>query len=240
MTIQNFESTHVEPHTKSKNVRLNWLRAAVLGANDGIVSTAGLVVGVAGATSSNVAIVTAGVAGIVAGAISMAAGEYVSVSSQKDSEKAMLEKERQELIEHPEEELKELELIYEGKGLSRKTAVLVAKELTEKDAYAAHIDAELGIDPNDLTNPMHAAVASAASFLAGSIIPIVAIIIAPQSQKVLITFISVIIALAITGTISAHTGGSSKRIATIRVVIGGVIAMVVTYGIGRLIGISGL
>lgn len=240
MTTQDLEPTHFEPHNKSKNVHLNWLRASVLGANDGIMATAGLVVGVAGATSSNLAIITAGVAGIVAGAISMAAGEYVSVSSQRDSEKSLLEKERQELVEVPEEELKELEQIYEQKGLSHKTAVLVAKELTEKDAYAAHIDAELGIDPNDLTNPVHAAVASALSFLAGSSIPMATIVIAPQPHKVVATFISVIIALAFTGTLSAHSGGSSKRIATVRVVVGGIIAMAVTFGIGRLIGTSGL
>ena len=238
MTTQNLENTHNEPHSQSKNVRLNWLRASVLGANDGIVSTAGLVVGVAGATSSSLAIITAGVAGVVAGSLSMAAGEYVSVSSQRDSEKAMLEKERQELIDQPEEELKELTEIYEKKGLSRKTAAIVARELTEKDAYAAHIDAELGIDPNDLTNPMHAAVASALSFLAGSIIPIIAIIIAPEKYKVIITFVSVIVALAFTGSLSAHAGGAGKRQATIRVIIGGAIAMAVTFGIGRIIGTS--
>jgi len=238
MTTQNLENTHNEPHSQSKNVRLNWLRASVLGANDGIVSTAGLVVGVAGATSSSLAIITAGVAGVVAGSLSMAAGEYVSVSSQRDSEKAMLEKERQELIDQPEEELKELTEIYEKKGLSRKTAAIVARELTEKDAYAAHIDAELGIDPNDLTNPMHAAVASALSFLAGSIIPIIAIVIAPEKYKVIITFVSVIVALAFTGSLSAHAGGAGKRQATIRVIIGGAIAMAVTFGIGRIIGTS--
>ncbi len=240
MTNTIIDQTHDEPHGLSTNVRLNWLRAAVLGANDGIVSTAGIVVGVAGATSSSVAIITAGVAGVVAGALSMAAGEYVSVSSQKDSEKALLEKERQELIDYPEEELKELEEIYVQKGLSQSTAALVAKELTDRDAFAAHVDAELGIDPDDLTNPMHAAVASALSFLSGSIIPIVAIIIAPGPYKVAVTFVSVIVALAITGSLSAHAGGAGKLRATLRVVIGGVIAMIVTFGIGRIIGMSGL
>lgn len=235
-----YEQTHYEPHTQSTNVRLNWLRASVLGANDGIVSTAGIVVGVAGATSSSLVIITAGVAGIVAGALSMAAGEYVSVSSQKDSEKALLEKERQELIDHPDEELKELEEIYMHKGLSQPTAALVAKELTDRDAFAAHVDAELGIDPDDLTNPMHAAVASALSFLSGSIIPIVAIIIAPEPYKIGVTFVSVVIALAFTGSLSAHAGGAGKLRATLRVVIGGIIAMIVTFGIGRFIGISGL
>ena len=240
MTNQINEQTHNEPHAQSNNVRLNWLRAAVLGADDGIVSTAGIVVGVAGATNSSLAIITAGIAGIVAGSLSMAAGEYVSVSSQKDSEKALLKKERQELIDFPEQELKELEQIYLQKGLTKSTAKLVAKELTERDAFAAHVDAELGIDPDNLTNPMHAAVASALSFLSGSIIPIVAIIIAPSRYKIVITFVSVVIALAITGSLSAHAGGSGKRRATLRVVIGGVIAMIVTFGIGRLIGMSGL
>lgn len=240
MTNKTDEQTHDEPHNQSTNVRLNWLRAAVLGANDGIVSTAGIVVGVAGATSSSLAIITAGVAGVVAGALSMAAGEYVSVSSQRDSEKALLAKERQELIDFPEEELKELEQIYVNKGLSQSTAAVVAKELTERDAFAAHVDAELGINPDDLTNPMHAAVASALSFLAGSIIPIVAIIVAPTQYKVAITFVAVVVALAFTGSLSAHAGGAGKRRATLRVVIGGIIAMIVTFGIGRLIGISGL
>ncbi len=240
MTDKIDEQTHLEPHALSTNVRLNWLRAAVLGANDGIVSTAGIVVGVAGATSSSLVIITAGVAGVVAGALSMAAGEYVSVSSQKDSEKALLQKERQELIDFPEEELKELEQIYVKKGLSQSTAELVAKELTERDAFTAHVDAELGINPDDLTNPMHAAVASALSFLSGSIIPIVAIIIVPTPYKIPITFVSVVIALAITGSLSAHAGGAGKLRATLRVVIGGAIAMIVTFGIGRLIGMSGL
>ena len=240
MTNKISEQTHYEPHTQSTNARLNWLRAAVLGANDGIVSTAGIVVGVAGATSSSVVIITAGVAGVVAGALSMAAGEYVSVSSQKDSEKALLKKERQELIDFPKEELKELEQIYVQKGLSQSTAGIVAKELTARDAFAAHVDAELGINPDDLTNPMHAAVASALSFLSGSIIPIVAIIIAPAPYKIAITFVSVVVALAFTGSLSAHAGGAAKLRATLRVVIGGIIAMIVTFGIGRLIGISGL
>ncbi len=240
MTIQNPKPTHYEPQETASQVRLNWLRAAVLGANDGIVSIAGLVVGVAGATSSNIVIITAGLAGIVAGALSMAAGEYVSVSSQKDSEKALLKKERQELIDYPVEELEELTQIYEQKGLSRATARLVADELTKNDAFAAHVDAELGIDPDSLTNPTHAAVASALAFLAGSIIPMVAIVVAPEPYKVAVTFVSVIAALGFTGSLSAHAGGAGKRKAALRVIIGGAIAMIVTYGIGRLIGMSSL
>ena len=142
---------YYETDNESSNSKLNWLRAAVLGANDGIVSVAALVVGVAGATSDEKIILTAGIAGLIAGALSMAAGEYVSVSSQRDSEKSMLEREQYELDNYPEEELLELAQIYKVKGLSEKTAKLVAKELTENDAYAAHVDAELGIDPDDLT-----------------------------------------------------------------------------------------
>ena len=227
-----------EPHDNSSGAKLNWLRASVLGANDGIVSIAGLVVGVAGATTNKPAIVAAGVAGLLAGALSMAAGEYVSVSTQRDTEKALLAKEAWELENMPEEELRELAHIYESKGLSKKTAILVAKELTAHDAFAAHVDAELGIDPDDLTNPWHAAFASALAFTAGAMIPLAAILIPPADVRVALTFISVIIALAITGTVSAKVGGASPLKATIRVVIGGAIAMAVTYGIGTLFNVS--
>ena len=151
-----------EPHAESMSSRLNWLRAAVLGANDGIVSTAGLVVGVAGATTDRTAILVAGIAGLFAGAMSMAAGEYVSVSTQRDSEQALLAKERRELAEEPDEELAELAGIYVDKGLSEDLAREVAVQLTAHDALGAHAEAELGIDPDDLTNPWHAAWASMA------------------------------------------------------------------------------
>ena len=230
-----------EPHEDGgKNAKLNWLRAAVLGANDGIVSISGLVVGVAGATNSKTTIITAGVAGVLAGALSMAAGEYVSVSTQRDTERALLEKERWELENLPHEEFEELVCIYEQKGLSPKTAKQVAKELTEHDAFAAHVEAELKIDPDDLSNPWHAAWASALAFTAGSIIPMIAIILPPASIRIPVTFVSVILALALTGTISAKVGGSSPVKATIRVVIGGALAMVVTYGIGKLFHVSGI
>ena len=193
---------HAEPHADSSNSRLNALRAAVLGANDGIVSVAGIVVGVAGATSSKAVILTAGIAGLVAGALSMAAGEYVSVSSQRDSERALLAKERTELHDYPKEELAELKGIYQAKGLSPKTAELVAKELTAHDAFAAHAEAELKIDPNDLNNPWDAALASAASFLIGAIIPLLTIMIAPTRINVPVTFISVLVALTLTGYLS--------------------------------------
>jgi len=231
---------HHEPHDSKTVSKLNWLRASVLGANDGIVSVAGIVLGVAGATTNPHVIITAGVAGIIAGAISMAAGEFVSVSSSRDTEKALLRKEKKELEEYPEEELEELVHMYEEKGLSEKTARIVAEELTAKDPYAAHIDVELNINPDDLTNPWHAAFASAASFLSGAIIPIATIILFPQSIKILMTFISVLIALAITGTISAKVGDASVLRATVRVVTGGALAMLVTYGVGRLFGVSGL
>jgi vacuolar iron transporter family protein len=228
-------------HQKSNhNSKLNWLRASVLGANDGIVSIAGLVVGVASATDSLHLILAAGTAGVIAGAISMAAGEYVSVSSSRDTEKALLAKEKYELETDPEGELQELAHLYEEKGLSPKTALIVAKELTEKDPYAAHIDAELGIDPNDLTNPWHAAFASAASFLMGSIIPIAAALISPEPIRVQAIFVSVVIALAITGTVSARIGGANVMKAVFRVVFGGALAMIVTSGVGRLFGVSGL
>ena len=231
---------HIEPQNSKTGQKLNWLRAGVLGANDGIVSIAGLVVGVAGATSSQSIILTAGIAGIIAGAISMAAGEYVSVSSSRDSEKALLKTEEFELRNHPKEELEELACIYENKGLSRETAQRVAKELTEKDAMKAHFDAELGIDPNDLTSPWHAAFASCVSFLCGAMIPLLAVLLAPASIKIPFTFVSVVVALILTGITSAKIGKANVSRAVFRVVIGGALAMVVTYGIGRLFGMSGL
>ena len=234
------QASHPEPHKRKTTSKLNWLRASVLGANDGIVSIAGLVAGVAGATDNAQIILTAGVAGVIAGAISMAAGEYVSVSSSRDTEKALLKREKYELENYPEEELAELAHIYEHKGLSPKTAMTVAKELTEKDPYAAHIDAELGIDPNDLTNPWHAAFASALAFVAGAVIPMIAVTVSPGSVKVPVTFISVLLALAITGSISARVGNAPVIRAVFRVVAGGALAMIVTYGIGKLFNISGV
>lgn len=228
------ESVH-QKHHKGKHVaRLNWLRAGVLGANDGIVSIAGLVVGVAGATSSLTIILTAGLAGIVAGAISMAVGEYVSVSSSRDSEKALLKKETYRLQHHPEDELKDLEKIYEDKGLSKATARKVAEELSAKDAYAAHFDI-LGIDPLHLTNPWHAASASALAFFVGAVIPLIVILLPPLPLRVPVTFVAVVIALILTGIVSAKVGKANAVRATVRVVLGGILAMVVTYGIGRLI-----
>lgn len=224
----------------SNTHKLNWLRASVLGANDGIVSIAGLVLGVAGATNSATAILAAGIAGIVAGAISMAAGEYVSVSSSKDTEVALLKKEHYELKNFPERELKELALIYREKGLTEKTSELVARELSKKDVFAAHAHAELNIDPNNLTNPWHAAFASSGAFLAGAMIPLIAIVISPSFIKIPVTFVAVIIALAITGILSAKAGGAGVLRATTRVVLGGALAMIVTYAIGKLFAVSGI
>jgi VIT1/CCC1 family predicted Fe2+/Mn2+ transporter len=219
---------------------LNWLRAGVLGANDGIVSTAGLVVGVAAATTDVGVIATAGIAGLVAGAVSMALGEYVSVSSQRDTERALLEKERRELAESPEEEFAELVMMYQNKGLSAGTAQLVAAELTEKDAFAAHVDIELGIDPDALTNPWHAAYASAAAFTLGSVLPLLAILLPPVSARIPVTFVAVLLALALTGSISARLGGAGQRRAILRIVAGGALAMIVTFGIGQLLGAAGI
>lgn len=232
---------HPEEHiSDSVAPKLNWLRAGVLGANDGIVSIAGLVVGVASATNNTQIIITAGIAGIIAGAISMAAGEYVSVSSSRDTERALIEKEKYELKKYPKAELEELKIIYEKKGLSSKTADVVAKELTRHDAFAAHVDAELNIDPENLTNPWHAAIASAIAFFVGAIIPLTAIVVPSNEIRIPVAFVSVIFALAITGTVSALISGANIFKATTRVIIGGTIAMAITYAIGRIFNVSGI
>ena len=225
-----------DSHTKTGNANLNRLRAAVLGANDGIVSVASIVLGVAGATSNKGTIFTAGLAGLVAGALSMAVGEYVSVSTQRDTERAYIDHEEWELRTQPDEELAELASLYEDKGVTRKTARQVAKELTDHDALAAHLDVELNIDPDDLTNPWQAGIASLFSFTAGALIPLLSVILVSQNLRFAVTFIAVLIALVFTGYFSATAGGASRRRAVLRVVIGGAIAMIVTYGIGVLFG----
>jgi vacuolar iron transporter family protein len=224
-----------EPHVAGTSSLLNWLRAAVLGANDGIVSVAGLVMGVAGATSERHTIFVAGLAGLVAGALSMAAGEYVSVSTQRDTEEALIAKERAELADEPEEELAELAGLYVGKGLSEETARQVALELTEHDALAAHAEVELGIDLDELTNPWHAAWASMLAFTIGALLPMLMILL-PQEWRIGATALSVAVALAITGFLSARFAGAIVRRAITRNVVGGVLAMAVTYGIGSLVG----
>jgi VIT1/CCC1 family predicted Fe2+/Mn2+ transporter len=220
--------------------RLNWLRAGVLGANDGIVSVAAIVVGVAGATADSAPILTAGLAGLVGGAISMALGEYVSVSSQRDTQRALIARERVALQDAPEAELAQLASLYEVKGLSAETARQVAMELTERDALGAHLEAKLHIDENDVASPWHAALASAVAFLIGGVLPLLAILLLPASVRIPITFIAVLIALGITGATSARIGGSPVLRATIRVIIGGAVALAATYIIGHLLGASGL
>ena len=225
-----------EPHQEGFNDRLNWLRAGVLGANDGIVSVAGIVLGVAGATTDRTAILIAGVAGLVAGAMSMAAGEYVSVSTQRDSELALLAKERRELAEDPEDELAELAGLYVDKGLEPDLAVEVARQLTAKDALGAHAEAELGIDPDDLTNAWNAAFASMLAFTLGALLPLLTILLVTPDLRIWVTVAAVLAALALTGWASARFGYGSARRAVLRNVAGGLLAMAVTHLVGQAVG----
>lgn len=229
-----------EPHTSNIAGRLNWLRAGVLGANDGIVSVAATVVGVAGVTNSPTPILVAGVAAVVGGAVSMALGEYVSVSSQRDSQRALIEKERRELAEDPDAELAELTGLYLAKGLSNATAEQVALELTAHDALSAHLSAELNISQHEEANPWQAAYASAAAFAVGAILPLLAILLPPAEWRIPVTFLAVLLALALTGTLSAAIGGSSKTTSATRLVIGGALALAATYGLGTALGASGV
>lgn len=215
---------------------LNKLRAAVLGANDGIISTAGLVMGVAGATTDSFALATAGIAGLVAGALSMAAGEYVSVSAQRDSERALLAKERHELDTMPEEELEELAHLLQGKGLSHDVARRAAEQMMAHDALGAHADIELGIDQHDLVSPWAAAISSLFSFAVGALIPLLAMVIVPAGVRVGVTVAAVLVALVLTGYASARVGDAPPARAIARNVVGGFLAMAVTFGIGTLVG----
>ena len=216
--------------------RSNKIRAAVLGANDGIVSIAGMVIGVAGANADTAAIATAGVAGLVAGALSMAVGEYVSVSSQRDTERAAVALETKELAEDPDGELRELAGLFEARGLSSATAMTVALELTERDALAAHSREELGIEPGQYANPWAAAISSCVSFTIGAALPLIAILTAPASIRLWVTALAVAIALFITGFLSARLVSAPLGGAILRNVGGGLLAMAVTYGIGHLLG----
>lgn len=225
-----------EPHLGSVSARLNWLRAGVLGANDGIVSTAGIVVGVAAATVARGPIMTAGIAGLAAGAVSMALGEYVSVSAQRDTEEALLRQERYELRTDPSAELDELAELYEAKGLSAATARTVAEELTDHDPFAAHAEAELGLDPSELTNPWQAALSSSLSFSIGALLPLIAILVAPVALRIPITVAAVLLALVVTGLVSARLGGAPKHRAVLRNFVGGGLALAITYVIGHLVG----
>jgi VIT1/CCC1 family predicted Fe2+/Mn2+ transporter len=213
-----------------------WLRAAVLGANDGLISTSSLIVGVAAANSSRSAILIAGVAGLTAGALSMAAGEYVSVSSQRDAERADLERERAELEAYPEAEVEELVRIYEKRGLSRNLARQVAAELSKKDRLAVHARDELGIDIHALANPMQASIVSALSFVAGAVVPVVVVLLTSASLRVLLTMAITLVGLVGLGALGARLGGAPLRPAAIRVLIGGSLALVISLGIGRLTG----
>ncbi len=218
--------------------RSNWLRAAVLGANDGIISIASLAIGVAAASSNRDPILLATVAGLVAGALSMAAGEYVSVSSQTDIENADIEREKQELKEMPENELKILAEIYEKRGLKKETALVVADELMKKDALGAHIRDELGINELNQAKPIQAAFSSGTAFTAGGLIPLLVTIFAPVHHMEYFLYAFTIISLITLGAVSAKTGGSSVKKAIIRIVVWGTIAMVLSALVGYLFGVK--
>lgn len=237
MTAQ--QSHPHEPHDRGTGQKLNWLRAGVLGANDGIVSTAGVVIGVAAATPNNIAaIATAGIAALVAGAFSMAGGEYVSVSTQRDTEKALIAKEKWELDEMPDAELAELAGFYRDKGLSAELAQEVAEELTKNDALGAHAEVELGIDPTEFTSPWAAAVSSFVSFTVGALIPLSLILLPVGPHRVWVAAAAVVVGLFLTGWISASLGKAPKRPAIIRNVVMGSLTMIATYLIGLMFGVA--
>ena len=231
LTIENYMDNHYIH-------RSNWLRAAVLGANDGIISISSLAIGVAAASSTREPILLATVAGLVAGALSMAAGEYVSVSSQTDIEKADIEREKIELKEMPEEELSILAQIYENRGLKRETALLVAKELTETDALAAHVRDELGINEISQANPLQAALASGAAFTVGGVLPLLVTLFAPVQNMEYWLYGFTIVFLGILGTVSAKVGGSNIMKAIMRIIIWGTIAMILSALVGYLFGVN--
>lgn len=224
-----------DPHYVS---RMGWLRASVLGANDGIVSVGALIVGVAAAGPGREAILIAGLAGLVAGAMSMAMGEYVSVSSQSDTERADIARETAALREMPEEELHELAAIYESRGMTPGTALQAAREVTEHDALAAHVRDELGLSEASSANPLQAAAVSAATFSTAAAVPLLAAILAPGGAVIAAVLVSVVLALAVLGALGAWAGGAPPGRAVLRVVLGGVFALAVTAGIGKLFGIA--
>lgn len=231
VTIDNYLDSHFIH-------RSNWLRAAVLGANDGIISISSLAIGVAAASTSREPIILATVAGLVAGALSMSAGEYVSVSSQTDTEKADIEREKIELQEMPEEELAILAQIYERRGLSKETALQVALELTEKDALAAHIRDELGITEMSQANPIQAALASGAAFTVGGFLPLLVVLFAPVRNMEYGLYGATLLFLILLGAVAAKTGGSSIKKAVIRIAIWGTIAMGLSAFVGHLFGVK--
>jgi VIT1/CCC1 family predicted Fe2+/Mn2+ transporter len=231
ITIDNYLESHYIH-------RSNWLRAAVLGANDGIISISSLAMGVASANTGRDAILLATIAGLVAGALSMAAGEYVSVSSQTDIEKADIEREKTELETMPEQELKILAEIYERRGLKKETAMMVAQELTEADALGTHIRDELGINEVSQAKPIQAAVASGAAFTAGGVLPLLVALLAPVARMEYFLYGFTILSLILLGTISAKTGGSNILKAVLRIVIWGTIAMGLSALVGYLFGVK--
>lgn len=231
VTIDNYLDSHYIH-------RSNWLRAAVLGANDGIISVSSLAIGIAAASTTREPIVLATVAALVAGALSMAAGEYVSVSSQTDTEKADIERERQELLAMPEEELKILAQIYERRGLKKETALQVAIELTEKDALAIHIRDELGINEISQAKPIQAAFASGASFTVGGLLPLIVVLFAPVKTMEYWLYACTIVFLMILGTVAAKTGGSHIGKAVLRIAIWGTIAMGLSALVGYIFGVK--
>lgn len=218
--------------------RMGWLRASVLGANDGIVSVGALIVGVAAADPGRHAILIAGLAGLVAGAMSMAMGEYVSVSSQSDTERADIARETAALREMPDEELHELAAIYESRGMTPGTALQAAREVTEHDALAAHVRDELGLSEASNANPLQAAFASALTFSTAAAVPLLAAIMAPGGAVIVAVLVAVVLALAVLGALGAWAGGAPPSRAVLRVVLGGVFALAVTAGIGKLFGIA--
>jgi VIT1/CCC1 family predicted Fe2+/Mn2+ transporter len=232
-----FVPIELDSQSASIASRLNWLRAGVLGANDGIVSTAGMIFGVAGAAVSDRTILIAGVAAVSAGALSMAVGEYVSVSSQKDSEKAEIETERRQLAADPEYGLKQLTGLVTAQGIDPELARQVAVQLTAKDALTAHARLELGIDPDALTNPWHAGLSSMIAFTLGGLVPLIAFFVSPHSIEVTVTAFAVVVALAATGSVSASLGRASMVRAALRTVAGGLLAMGISYAIGATIGV---
>ncbi|MEO8678538.1 MAG: VIT family protein [Vicinamibacterales bacterium] len=226
-------TTHKETH---RGDRIGWLRAAVLGANDGIVSTASLVVGVAAANTGHRELVVAGLAGMVAGAMSMAAGEYVSVSSQADTENADLAREKSELATQPEAEFQELAGIYVGRGLTPELAGQVAKQLMDHDALGAHLRDELGISETLTARPVQAAMASASSFAVGAILPLMVAVLVPLESVVLVVGATTVLFLFGLGALAARTGGAPVLTAAVRVTFWGALAMAITAGVGRLFG----
>lgn len=231
----NYQSAHEEVHFINRS---GWLRAAVLGANDGIVSVSSLIVGVAAADPDPAAVLIAGIAGLAAGAMSMAAGEYVSVSSQSDIEGADIAREKQALIDTPEAEERELASIFESRGLSPSTAALVARELTEKDALGAHVREELGLSEVHAANPIQAALASGLTFSIAAALPVVAALLAPAGQIIATVVVATLVALAALGALGAHAGGAPKWPATIRVLFWGAAAMAITAGVGHVFGVK--